>query len=71
MEINLTFLILMIFFLLFAQYVIIETAVRRGIDASETNRILEKMVKIIQESNSEYKESEEPISKDDKNEHKN
>lgn len=44
-EINIWIVIFLGLLSLFLQYVIIETAVRRGIDASQTHELLKELVK--------------------------
>lgn len=56
MELNVFSSIFIIILILFVQYVIIETAVRRGIDVSETKSILEEIAKKIKELDSDDKE---------------
>ena len=50
MELNLGLSIFSGIFALFLQYAIIETAVKRGIDASETNNLLREFVKKTEEN---------------------
>lgn len=45
MEINIPLAIFVTLVTLFVQFAIIEKAVQRGIDASETNRLLKEIVK--------------------------
>jgi hypothetical protein len=45
METNIIFAIIVTLVFLFVQFAIIEKAVQRGIDASETNRLLKEIVK--------------------------
>lgn len=56
LELNIFSSIFIIILILFVQYVIIETAVRRGIDVSETKSILEEIAKKIKELDSDDKE---------------
>lgn len=56
LELNVFSSIFIIILILFVQYVIIETAVRRGIDVSETKSILEEIAKKIKELDSDDKE---------------
>lgn len=59
MEINIGLVIVLSLVTLFVQYAVIEKAVQRGIDTSETNRLLKEIVKRnMKKDNVNYNEEE-------------